>query len=170
MFFVQRRVERAPIDSNTNRHLAIAGLGCHGFDVFWLTNISWIEAQTVHSCFHRSKRHFVLMMNVGDDRHRRTRNYLCQSFSSLWFIARATHDVTAGCSKSINLLQRSFDIGSLSDCHRLNADWRIAANCHLADRNLMRLASCKCTHKYQFVSTAQLCNVLCDVMFSQLAE
>jgi hypothetical protein len=110
------------------------------------------------------------MMKIGDDRNRRTWNYLRKTFSGLWLIARAAHDVAASSSKCINLLQRTLDIGRLGDCHRLNADRRIAADGYLANRNLMRLAPGKCTHKYQFVSTAQLCNVLCAAMFSQLAE
>ena len=71
----------------------------------------------MHSGFHRSKRHFVLMVDVGDDRHRRTRNYLRKTFGSLWLITRAANDVAACCSKCINLLQRTFDISSFGDGH-----------------------------------------------------
>ena len=56
-------------------------------------------------------------MDVGDDRHWRAWNYLGKTFSGFGFVARAAHDVTAGRSKCINLLQRAFNIGCLSDGH-----------------------------------------------------
>ena len=57
------------------------------------------------------------MMDIGDDRHWRTGNYLSKTLSGFGFVARAAHDVAAGRSKGINLLQRTFNIGRLGDGH-----------------------------------------------------
>ena len=47
-------------------------------------------------------------------------------FGGLCIVACTPHNVTARSSQSINLLQSTFDIGSLRDRHRLHADWRIS--------------------------------------------
>ena len=57
------------------------------------------------------------MMDVGDDWHWRTWNYLGKTLGGFSFVARAAHDVAAGRSKGINLLQSAFNIGRLGDGH-----------------------------------------------------
>ena len=66
---------------------------------------------------HRRQGHLVLMMNVSNDWHRRTRDDLRETFGSFNLIAGATNDVTTRSSQGVNLLQSAFNIGGLSDRH-----------------------------------------------------
>jgi hypothetical protein len=136
VFFVQCWVERTAIDPDANRHLAIAGLAGNSLDVFGLANVARVQAQPLHAGFERSQCHFVLMVNVSDDRHRRPRNNLGQTFGRVNVVACAPHDVATSRSQCIDLRQGAFDIGSFGDGHRLHADWRIATDGNLADANL----------------------------------
>jgi hypothetical protein len=67
--------------------------------------------------FHCHKSHLVLMMNISDDRNRRTWNNLGKTFRSFDLVACASHNVATRGSKRINLLQGTFDIGSLCGGH-----------------------------------------------------
>ena len=71
----------------------------------------------MNASLHRCERHLVLMMNVGDDRHRRTRHNLGEAFSCFNFVTGAPHDVTTGSSEGVNLLQSAFNISGLGDGH-----------------------------------------------------
>ena len=110
MLFVQRRIKRAAIDTNTNWYVAITCFHGHCFDVFGLANISWVQSQAVNASLKRSERHLVLMMNVGDDWHRRTWNDLCESFRGFNFVTGAADNVATCGSKRIDLLQGSFNV------------------------------------------------------------
>jgi len=76
------------------------------------------------------------MMNVCDDRQWRTRNDVSQTFGSLLFITGTSNDVTTGSGKRVDLLQRSFDIGGLRRCHRLNRDRRATTDGDATDAQL----------------------------------
>ena len=64
-----------------------------------------------------------------------------KSFGGLLFIARAAHDVAAGTSKCIDLLQRAFDVGRLGGRHRLDRDGCAATNGNIANVQLTSYAS-----------------------------
>ena len=66
---------------------------------------------------HRRQGHFVLMMNVSNDGHRRPWDDLRETFGSLNLIACATDDVTTRCCQGINLLQSAFNISRFCDRH-----------------------------------------------------
>ena len=78
------------------------------------------------------------MVDVGDDRDRRSRHDLGQPFGRLLLVAGAADDVAAGGGEGVDLLQRAFDIGGLGDGHRLHRDRRTPTNRHLADEDLAR--------------------------------
>ena len=67
---VQRRIQRPAVDADADGHLAIARLGGDGTDVLGLADVARVEPQTVDTGFHRSQRHLVLVVDVGDDRDR----------------------------------------------------------------------------------------------------
>ena len=117
MLFIQRWIKRPAVDTNANRDFAVARLGRNCLDVFWFANVAGIQAQSCNTCFHCSKSHLVLMVNVSDDRQRRSRNNLCKPFSCFLFIASTSNDVTSRRGESINLLQRAFNIGGLGGGH-----------------------------------------------------
>ena len=104
-----------------------------------LANVARVEPQPVDAGFHGGHRHLVLVVDVGDDRHRRPRHDLCQPFGGFDLVARAPHDVGARRGQRVDLLQRAFDVGGLGDRHRLDRDRRIAADLDVADRDLAGL-------------------------------
>jgi len=136
VFFVERRIERATVHADADRHAAVARLAGDRLDVLGLADVAGVEAQTVHAGLERGERHLVLMVDVGDDRDRRTRHDLRQTLGRLFFIARAADDVATGSGERIDLLQGAFDVGGLGDGHRLHADRRVAANCDFPDVDL----------------------------------
>jgi len=139
VLFVERRVERTAVHPDADGHLAVAGLARHRFNVFGFADVARVETQAVHACFERSERHFVLVVNVGDDRDGRTRHDLGEAFGGLHLVAGAAHDVATGGGEGVDLLQRALHVGGLGDGHRLHADGGIAADGHLADVNLAGL-------------------------------
>ena len=68
--FVERRVERSGVDADADRHSPIARFRRHGLDVLRPADVSRIEAQSLNPGLQRSQRHAVLMMDVGNHRHR----------------------------------------------------------------------------------------------------
>ena len=65
-------------------------------DVLGLADVAGVEAQAVHAGLERGERHAVLVVDVGDDRHRRAGHDLRQALGRLDLVARAAHDVGAG--------------------------------------------------------------------------
>jgi hypothetical protein len=80
----------------------------------------------VHASVERGKSHLVLVVDVGDDRHRRAGHDVRQSFGRFDLVARAPHDVRAGGMQRVDLRKRSFDVCSLGDRHRLHRDRGVA--------------------------------------------
>ena len=72
---------------------AVLGLGRDELDVLGLADVAGVEAQRLHARFHRGERELVLEVDVGDDRHRRTRHDLREPIGGLLLVARAAHDV-----------------------------------------------------------------------------
>ena len=138
VLLVQRRVERAAVDADADRHLPVARLAGDGLDVLGLADVARVEAQAVHAGLHRGQRHPVLVVDVGDDRHRRAGHDLGQALGRLGLVARATNDVAAGRGERVDLLQRALDVGRLGDRHRLHRDRRAAADGDVADVDLPR--------------------------------
>jgi len=133
---VQCRVERAAVDADADRHVAVAGFGGNRLDVFGLADVARVEAQPLDAGLERRQRHAVLVVDIGDDRHRRAGHDLGEAFGRRAFVARAPHDVAAGCRKAVDLLQRALHVGRLRDGHRLHADGRVAADGDGADVDL----------------------------------
>ena len=138
VLLVERRIERAGVHADADRQAAVACLGGDGLDVLGAADVAGIEPQAVHAGLHRRHRHLVLVMDVGDDRHRRARHDLGEPFGRLDLVARAPHDVGTGGGQRVDLLERALDVGRLGDRHRLDGDRRIAADLHVADRDLLR--------------------------------
>ena len=107
-----------PMRIGTWRSRASVG---HGLDVLGLADVAGVEAQALHAGLHRRQRHPVLVVDVGDDRHRRAGHDLGQPLGGLGLVARATDDVAAGRGQGVDLLQRALDVGRLGDRHRLHA-------------------------------------------------
>ena len=95
----------------------------------------------MYASLHSGESHLVLMMNVSDDRHRRTRHNLRKTFCSFDFITRTTNDVATSSRQRVNLLQRTFDIGSLGDRHRLHRDRCSSTNGNFAHHDLTSRAT-----------------------------
>jgi hypothetical protein len=127
--------------ADTNRHVAVARFFGHRLDVLGLANVAGVQSQAVHAGLERGEGHLVLVMDVGDDRNRRARHDLRQTFGGFDLVASAAHDIAARGGERVNLLQRAFDVGGLRDGHRLHADRRVAADRHFADVNLAGLAT-----------------------------
>ena len=111
-------------------------LGGHGLDVLGLADVAGVEAQAVHAGLERGQRHLVLVVDVGDDRHRRAGHDLGQALGRLRLVAGAAHDVAPGAGERVDLLQRALDVGRLGDRHRLHRDRRVAADGDRADVDL----------------------------------
>ena len=138
VLLVQRRVERAAVDADADRYLAVTRLGGDGLDVLGLTDVAGVEAQPLHARLHRRQRHAVLVVDVGDDRHRRPWHDLGEPLRCLRLVARATDDVAAGSGEGVDLLQRALDIGRLGDRHRLHRDRSVTTDGHRTDVDLTR--------------------------------
>ena len=139
MLFVERRVERTAVHANANRHLTVACFFGDGLNVLRFADVARVESQPMYAGLERSKSHFVLVVDVGDDRNRRTRHDLCETLGGLDLVAGATNDVAAGSRKCVDLLQRAFDVGGLRDGHGLHADGCVAPDGNFADVNLTGL-------------------------------
>jgi hypothetical protein len=74
VLLVERGVERAAVHPDADGHPPVAALGGHGLDVLGLADVAGVEAQPLHTCFERGQGHAVLVVDVGDDRHRRSRH------------------------------------------------------------------------------------------------
>ena len=104
-----------------------------------LADVARIETKAVDpglECFECTP---VLVMDVGDDRHRRTRHDAGESFRRLGLVARTAHDVAASCGQPVDLLQGRFVIRRLGDRHRLDRDGGASADRDVADHDLSGL-------------------------------
>ena len=105
-----------------------------------LADVAGVQTQALHAGLDRGQGHAVLVVDVGDDRHRRSGDDAGQSLGRLGLVAGAAHDVGPRRSQRVDLLQRALDIGRLRDRHRLHADGGVTADGHGADVDLARLA------------------------------
>ena len=136
---VQGWIERAAVHPDTDRNTPVLGLARDGLDVLGLADIARIEPKAVYAgleCFECTS---VLVMDVSDDRHRRTRHDTGESFRRLGLVARATHDVAAGCGQPVDLLQGRLVIRRLGDRHRLDRDGGTSADRDVTDHDLSGL-------------------------------
>ena len=136
VLLVQAVVERAAVDADPDRDAAVAGLGRHRLDVLGPADVAGVEAEAVHAGLERGQGHPVLVVDVGDDRHRRAGDDLRQPLGRLGLVAGATDDVAARRGQRVDLLQRALDVGRLGDRHRLHRDRRAAADGDLAHHDL----------------------------------
>ncbi len=131
-----RGIERTRVDADADRQAAVLGLAGDELDVLGLADVARVEAQRVHARFHRAERELVLEVDVGDDRHRRARHDLRESFGGFLFVARAAHDVATGGRERVDLRERALDVGRLRGGHRLDRDRCVAADGNGADVQL----------------------------------
>ncbi len=136
VLLVERRIERPGVDPDTDGDATVTSLGGDGLDVFGPADVARVQPQALHARFHRRHGHLVLVVDVGDDRHRRTRHDLRQPFGGFGLVAGAAHDVGTGGGQRVDLLQRALDIGGLGDRHRLHRDRRVATDLDVADGDL----------------------------------
>ena len=137
--FGHRRIERTRVHADTDGNAARFGLGRDELDVLGLADVARIQAQRLHAGLERAERELVLEVDVGDDRHRRTRHDLRQPLGRFLFVARAADDVAAGRGQRVDLRQRAVDVGRLRGGHRLDRDRCVAADGDPADHHLAGL-------------------------------
>ncbi|CAB4675660.1 unannotated protein [freshwater metagenome] len=152
VLFIQRRIKRPTINADSNCKISISRFRCNSFDVFWFTNVARVQTKSVNTCFHCSQRHLVLMVNIGDDRNRRTRNNLRKTFCCILVITCAPNNVAACCCQCVDLLQRAFDIGGLRSGHGLHRDGSTTTDRNFAHHDLLSIATLE--HVLQSVSSA----------------
>ena len=141
VLLVEGRVQRTTVDTDANRQATILRLGSDRLDVLGPADVARVQPQAVHASFHRCQRHFVLVVDVGDDRNRRAWHNLGEPLGRLRLVARAAHDVAASGRERIDLLQRALNVGRLGDGHRLHRDRCAAADGHLSYEELPSGAS-----------------------------
>ncbi len=122
VLLVELGVERATVDADADRHAAVLALARHGLDVLGPADVAGVEPQARHAGVERLERPPVLVVDVGDDRHRRAGHDGGQALGRLDLVARAAHDVGARPGQGVDLLQRALDVGRLGGGHRLHRD------------------------------------------------
>ena len=128
VLLVQLRVERAAVHADADGDAAVLGLLGHQPDVLGPADVARVEAQALHARLQGRQRHLVLVVDVGDDRHRAAGHDLGQARGRFLFVACATNDVAAGAGEGVDLLERALDVGRLGDRHRLHGDRGVAAD------------------------------------------
>jgi hypothetical protein len=136
VLLVQRRIERSAVDADANGDLAVTRFRGDRFDVLGLADVARVEAKTLHPGLHRCQCHPVLMVDVGDDRDRRTRHDLGETLRGLLLVAGAPNDVATSSRQCVDLLKRALDVCRLGDRHGLDGDRRATADRDLAHEDL----------------------------------
>ena len=113
----------------------------HGLDVLRIGDVARVESQAGDAGVEGLERPAVLVVDVGDDRHRRAGHDPGQALGRLALVAGAAHDVGAGPGQRVDLGQRAVDVGGLGGGHRLHGDGRVATHGDVAHHDLARPAS-----------------------------
>src|SRR5690606_8754239 len=79
-----------------------------------------IQTQPVNPCLHGSESELVLEVDVGHDRHRRTRHDLGEGLGGFDVVAGDADDVGSGAAQRVDLGEGAFDVGRLRRGHRLD--------------------------------------------------
>jgi len=108
-------------------------------DLGRIGDVAGIQSEAMHARVERCERHAVIVVNVGNDGHRRSRHDTSETFGGFGLVARAANDVRSCSGESIDLLQRALMISCLGDRHRLNGDGRTPTDGNIADHDLLGL-------------------------------
>ena len=138
---VELLVERAAVHPDADGHASVLALAGHGLDVLGVGDVARVEPQARHAGVEGLERPAVLVVDVGDDRHRRAGHDLGQALGRLTLVAGAAHDVGSGAGQRVDLGQRAVDVGGLGGGHGLHGDGRVAADGDIAHHDLARPAS-----------------------------
>src|SRR3546814_20232501 len=92
---VEGGIEAAAVHADADRHAPVLGLHRHGLDVPGLADVPGVEAQAVDAGLQRLEGTAVLVVDVGADRHRRTRDDAGQAPGGLARVARDPDAVAA---------------------------------------------------------------------------
>ena len=133
VFLEEILVQRAGVDPDTDRHSAVLGLTGNRFDLVFLADIAGVEPKPLDTRLECGQGEPVLVVDVGDDRDRRSGDDLGQALCRLYLIASDADDVGAGPRQRIHLGQGAVDVGGLRGGHRLNRDGRIAPDSDVSD-------------------------------------
>ncbi len=143
VFLVQIGVQRTTVDPDPDGNPSVFRLGGHQLDVFGLLDVPGVEPQALNAGLESGQGHLVLVVNVGDDGHRRPGNYLGQTFGGLKIVASTAHNVGAGAGQRVDLAERSLDVCGLGGGHGLDRDGGIASNSDVANHDLTGNAAFK---------------------------
>src|SRR5207245_5226821 len=116
------------VHADADGHASVSALARDKLDVLGLPDVAGVQAQAVNARLERSERHLVLVVDIGDDRHRGTGNDAREALGGSLVVARAPDDVGAGRGERIDLRERAIDVARLGDRHRLHAHGRVAAD------------------------------------------
>jgi hypothetical protein len=134
-------VQGSGVHANANGHAAVLRFTRHQFDLFGLTQVAGVKAQSIHARLESGQRHFDVKVNVRDDRHRRTRHDLGQPFGGGAVVARAAHDVGTVGRQRVDLLQRALNVGRLGRGHGLHGDGIVTPDLHGSNADLTSLTT-----------------------------
>ena len=140
VLLVKLGVQRAGVDSDSDRNTPVTGFGRDELDLLGLAQVARVESQPLHSRLQGGECHLVMEVHVGHDRDRRARDYLRQCFGRLLLVAGAAHDIGARGRERVDLGEGCLSVGRLRHGHRLDRDGRTTADCDLADIDLTSLA------------------------------
>ena len=134
-------LERAPVDTDPDRDLALLGQVHDFLHERRAADVAGVEPEAVHPLLERDQRELVVEMDVRDERDPDLALDLAEFLRRLAHRHRAADDVAAGRLERPDLEQRRLDVAGVGLRHRLHRDRRVTAHLQLAEPDLRRLSS-----------------------------
>ncbi len=133
-------LQRAAVDADADRHLALGAGAHHLLDLAAFADIAGVDAQAGNTAFQGSQGQAVVEVDVGHQRQLALTANLLERFGRLGIRHGAAHDFTAGRSQPADLIQRRAHVAGVGVAHRLHGHRRPAADGNIPDFDLFRLA------------------------------
>ena len=128
-------LKRTAVYADTNRNVSLPCSVHNRLHLIRAADIPGIDANLVRAVFHGSDGHFVVKMNVRDQRNMDLFLDLGKRLRSLRGWNRTANDLTPRLLKRKDLLYRCLDILCLRICHRLNQNRIPSSDFSVSDLN-----------------------------------
>ena len=140
VFFQQVLFQTAGIDADADRTAVILGRTHHLGHARGIADIAGIDAQAGDAGLGGLDGALVVEMDVGDDGNRAFAADLLQRPGGLLIRRADAHDIGTGIGGADHLIQRGAHVVAIGIGHGLHRNRGIAADRHIADHDLARLA------------------------------
>ncbi len=117
IFFLQILFQRSGVNANTDRDIFVARTINNHANTFFITDIAWVDTQTIDAVFRDFQRNAVVKVNIRDQRYTHLLLNQFEGFCRVHGRNGNTNYVSANALKRFNLRNRRVHVCGAGVCH-----------------------------------------------------